>query len=107
MGDRSSACIAQTTVRKTAQYAIEKYPIASKIILENCYMDDIPGSTSSESEAMKVIEEITFILAEKGFRLKGWQFSGQKKSVTASKDQEAVQILLQRGKGNQFSKALG
>ena len=43
MGDRPASAIAQTALRKTALEASDSHPEASKLIINNSYMDDIPG----------------------------------------------------------------
>ena len=65
MGDRPAAAIAQTALRKTAEESYKCYPEASKIILQNSYMDDIPASVKSEAERAKVTSEAEEILAKK------------------------------------------
>ena len=107
MGDRPAAAIAQTALRKTAEESSERFPEASKIILRNSYMDDIPGSVKSDGEGTKIMSEATEILGEKGFKIKGWMFSGQKKSVDVSKDQKAVQVLLNKAADDDIDKVLG
>ena len=72
MGDRPSATIAQLALRKTAEEVIQIYPEAANTIVRNAYMDDIPGSTVSASETMKITSEIDQILLKKGFRIKEW-----------------------------------
>ena len=107
MGDRPAAAIAQTALRKTAEESYKHYPEASKIILQNSYMHDIPASVKSEEERLKVTSEAEEILAKKGFKIKGWVFSGQQKSSDASKNQRAVQALLNKGKEEDIDKVLG
>jgi hypothetical protein len=53
------------------------------------------------------MSEATEILGEKGFKIKGWMFSGQKKSVDVSKDQKAVQVLLNKAADDDIDKVLG
>ena len=72
MGDRPSSAIAQIALRKTAEESMEIYPAAANTIIENAYMDDIPGSTNSSSETDKLTKEIEEILGAKGFKIKEW-----------------------------------
>jgi len=107
MGDRPAAAIAQSALRKTAEECYKQYPDASKVLLQNSYMDDIPGSVSSEEKRLKITTEAEDILARKGFKIKGWVFSGQQKSTTASKHQRDVQTLLNKGTDENVDKVLG
>ena len=93
MGDRPSATIAQTALRKTAQDAKQKFPEAAEIIIRNSYMDDIPGSADSMIEAKRYTKEMQEILGGKNFWIKEWIFSGCQRGTESSFDQRQVQIL--------------
>ena len=53
MGDKPSAAIAQTALRKTAVMASEDKTKAKQIIFNNSYMDDILGSSDTIEDAKK------------------------------------------------------
>ena len=72
MGDRPSAAIAQIALQKTAKEALPTFPEAAQIILQNAYMDDIPGSVLSEDEAVTRMQEMESLLGDKGFMIKEW-----------------------------------
>ena len=76
MGDRPSATIAQLALRKSAEQYRETLPDAAKLIVENSYMDDIPASTETQQEAVKLTSEIDEILESRGFKIKEWIHSG-------------------------------
>jgi hypothetical protein len=107
MGDRPASAIAQTALRMTAEEAAIDYPEASNLIVNNSYMDDIPASASSEKVGMKLMNDIEKLLEEKGFKIKGWTFSGQKAKKDKSEDQVAVQALLKKDIENELGKVLG
>ena len=107
MGDKPASAIAQTALKMTAEDAAEKYPDASKIILSNSYMDDIPASLDSKERGMKVMSEIEAVLDGRGFKMKNWTFSGQKSKREKSVDQAAVQALLRKDIENELGKVLG
>ena len=107
MGDRPASAIAQTALKMTAEDAADEYPDASKIILSNSYMDDIPASMDSEERGMKVMSEIEAVLEKRGFKMKNWTFSGQKSKREKSVDQAAVQTLLRKDIENELGKVLG
>ena len=93
MGDRPASAIAQTALRETALEANEEFQEASNIIVQNSYMDDIPGSVESEEDGQRIMIDISSILEKKGFTIKGWTFSGQRKISESTQDQRAVQTL--------------
>ena len=107
MGDRPAAAIAQTALRETAIEAQEKFPASSKIIIKNSYMDDIPASVKDGVTGNKSMKEIESILASRGFKIKGWTFSGQPNSSKTSLDQKAVQKLLNKLNEPDIDKVLG
>ena len=77
-GNTPSATIAMIALRKTAELSQDDYPKASKIILENSYMDDIADSIENEEKSVKVCNEIDEILKRGGFFTKGWILSALK-----------------------------
>ena len=81
MGDRPSATIAQVALRKSAEAKAAVFPDASKIIIENAYMDDIPASTKTQEVSEKLRREIDLILEDRGFKIKEWICSGSAKEV--------------------------
>ena len=107
MGDKPASAIAQTALRMTAEEAMGAYPEASKLILNNSYMDDIPASTATEESGMKLMSEIEKVIGEKGFKMKEWKFSGQISKMERSSDQVAVQSLLKKFMDNELDKVLG
>ena len=99
IGDRPSGAIAIATLRKTAEMSKDEFPRASKTILQNSYMDDIPDSTGTVEEAQKITDEIDKILNRGGFKIKGWVISGQNQGqelgirAQGHEDQHLVQVL--------------
>ena len=75
MGDRPSSAIAQTSLQKTALEAMNTCPEASKTVLRNSYIDDIPGSVESHSKAFQLMKHIEIMLEQKGFQIKEWIWS--------------------------------
>jgi len=82
MGDKPSATIAQIALRKSAEDASLVLPEAARIITENSYMDDIPASTDTQTQAAQLTKDIEAILAPRGFRIKEWFFSGSEKEAS-------------------------
>ena len=72
MGDRPSSAIAQIALRKTAEEARNKKPLAAETIKRNSYMDDILGSTRSAEDTADLTKDMTQVLAERGFKIKEW-----------------------------------
>ena len=107
MGDRPASAIARTALRESALEATEEYPEASKIIIQNSYMDDIPASVKDSHTGHQAMEDISNILQRNGFAIKEWNFSGKVQSTQRSKDQKAVQSLLNKSPEEKLGKVLG
>ena len=71
-GDKPSPAMAQIALQRTAEEGEKAHPEAARIIKEDTYMDDICFSVSSRDQAVQLTEEIDDVLAEGGFRVKGW-----------------------------------
>ena len=56
---------------------------------------------------MKIMSEATSILAKRGFKIKGWKFSGQRNTEERTADQKAVQTLLNKDNDDEIGKVLG
>lgn len=50
----------------------QKFPLASSIIKNSFYMDDLLISVDSESEALQVYDELSSVLSEANFYLRKW-----------------------------------
>ena len=87
MGDRPSTAIAQIALRKTAEEVAKEFSEASKIIVKNSYMDDIPASVNTMENAQRIMKEIEMILKKKCFQIKGWTCSGPEAKICDSEDQ--------------------
>lgn len=95
MGDRPSGTMAMVALRKTAEMSKTKFPRSSETILTNSYMDDIPESTDTIQDAMRITKEIDEILEVGGFKIKGWIISGKEQNTLSKNlaDQQVVQLL--------------
>ena len=110
MGDRPSATIAIVALRKTAEMSMTQFPKASKSVLSNIYMDDIPDSVGSFKEAERVIKDIDNVLGNCEFKTKKWRMSGSTNKVSEQMmdDQWTVQLLPNAGASDDNSeKVLG
>ena len=107
MGDRPASAIAQTALRESALEATEEYPEASKIIIQNSYMNDILAGVKYSHTGHQAMEDISNILQRNGFAIKEWNFSGKVQSTQRSKDQKAVQSLLNKSPEEKLGKVLG
>ena len=99
-GDKPAGAIASLALRKTAEYSLTEYPVASKMIIKNTYVDDVIDSFNSIQEADQVTEDADTILEKGGFTMKGWI----KSSPTSG---TAQPIVLPMDENKEASKVLG
>ena len=100
MSDRPLSAIAQTTLRKTTEDAMQTYPEAAKVVLGNSYMDDIPASVADEDTAFKIMKDIEAMFLQRGFQIKEWVWSGSVSEATSNlsdQDQRTTKSLLDLG----------
>ena len=88
MGDKPSAAIVQTALRKTAEMASEDKTKDKQIIFNNSYMDDILGSSDTIEDAKKITEEVESILLNGGFKIKEWIISGDIITTEKTEDKQ-------------------
>ncbi|XP_068224562.1 uncharacterized protein [Palaemon carinicauda] len=104
-GDKPSGYIAMMALRKTAEIN-NCFPLASKMIVEDSYVDDIISSVNSKDCALERIKEVEEVLRLGGFQIKYWVLSGEDKDNNArvlNTEQEKVLGLSWKPKLDTFS----
>ncbi|XP_018406350.1 PREDICTED: uncharacterized protein LOC108782552, partial [Cyphomyrmex costatus] len=71
-GTVSASFLAIRTVRKLAEDEIESFPIGSKIVLRDFYVDDLLTGASTVQEALEIKRQTTELLKKGGFELAKW-----------------------------------
>ena len=87
-GDRPSGSIAVATLRKTAEMSQDEFPVASKVIKEDSYVDDILHSTKTREGAIEIRDSMDKILDRGGFKIKNWIMSGGSEADSINLDAE-------------------
>ncbi|XP_068223879.1 uncharacterized protein [Palaemon carinicauda] len=75
-GDKPSGTIAMLALKLTAEMSKDEYPVATQIIVNNSYVDDILGSCDSIEIANELMKQIERIIGRGGFKIKHWILSG-------------------------------
>lgn len=104
-GDKPSGSIALLALRKTAEMNFD-FPLASRMIAKDSYVDDIISSVSSKDCAMERIKEIEKVLRPGGFQIKYWVLSGEgedNNDKVLNSEQEKVLGLGWKPKQDKFS----
>ncbi|KAK9501316.1 hypothetical protein O3M35_012053 [Rhynocoris fuscipes] len=104
-GVKSSPFLAIRTLHELVHWEGHKYPLASKAILENFYVDDIACSVENEETALSLYHQLLEILKSGGFDLVKWSSNSTKfldaipedirllKSVDMDKDSSFMKVL--------------
>ena len=71
-GAKSSLTCANYAVKRVGLDNEEVYPIASKAIQNNFYMDDFIKSVETPEEAIEVLSQLRHLLSRHGFQLRKW-----------------------------------
>lgn len=71
-GVASSPYLALRTMRQLAQDEAESFPLASKVILDQMFVDDVCCTLSDEEKALLVQQELVGICKSAGFELHKW-----------------------------------
>lgn len=74
-GDKPAGNIATVALRKTAEMQKEDFPIASDVILNNTYVDDIAESTDNMKLAVATTSQIDELIKHGGFEIKHWTYA--------------------------------
>ena len=63
----------------------DQFPEATRVILNNTYMDDIIESVDTREKASEITGDIEKLLDKGGFKLKEWTYSGHRSSGDKTK----------------------
>ena len=96
-GDKSAPDLAISALHFLAEKHKDTSPVASSIIREHCYMDDLASSLQSEEDATTAKQEVNSVLASGRFSVKGWHSNS--KLVDEFPEEPVADVL-----GHQWSK---
>lgn len=88
-GIKSSGNQAECALRKLAKMYQTQYPEIYDIIMEAIYMDDCLSGTFDEDN-YRLADELSIVLKNGGFSLKGFTFSGENPLKELSEDGESI-----------------
>ncbi|XP_024887379.1 uncharacterized protein LOC112464560 [Temnothorax curvispinosus] len=72
-GQTSASHQAISSVQQQAKDGASRFELASRILLEDSYVDDIITGADSEPEAIKVVSQLESLLREGGFETHKWR----------------------------------
>ncbi|XP_077279448.1 uncharacterized protein LOC143906938 [Temnothorax americanus] len=72
-GQTSASHQAISSVQQQAKEGASRFELASQILLEDSYVDDIITGADSEPEAIKVVSQLESLLREGGFETHKWR----------------------------------
>lgn len=77
-GSTCGPCLAQEAKNRNAMCFVDKYPEATKAILEHHYMDDYLGGADTLLQAKQLIREVIFVHQQGGFIICNWIANNKK-----------------------------
>ncbi|XP_067215149.1 uncharacterized protein [Linepithema humile] len=95
-GMASAPFLATRCLQQIAQEHAKDYPIASRIIARDFYMDDLLSGAESIQEAQELKQVLSELLIDYGFELRKW--ASNNKHIVQSKPEESFSIFLHEGK---------
>lgn len=90
-GTASAPYLATKSLSKLAQIESSNCPIASRVISEDFYVDDILSGTSNTEEALALYHELTSVLSKGCFELHKW--SSNSSDMLRNIPEENVELL--------------
>lgn len=108
-GVSSAPFLAIRTLHQLVQDEGRDFPDASKVILENTYMDDIVVSVSSRQQALRLQRELIGLLGKGKFDLRKWNSNSPEvlNAVPFEHCAIAPDVFAFRGEGEPAAKILG
>ena len=91
-GVKPSGNQAEVALRKVAAYLADKYPIASKVIFEDIYVDDCISGAHTLEARNSLCNDLELVMEQGGFKLKGFTFSGIAPNKVMSADGESTHV---------------
>ncbi|GFU58837.1 integrase catalytic domain-containing protein [Trichonephila clavipes] len=62
----------ESTIQQLAEEEIKKFPEASKVALEDFYVDDLITGTNSKEDAKKLVSQVIELMKKGGFPIRKW-----------------------------------
>ena len=78
--DKPGGAIAMMVLRKTAQMNLE-YPLATKMVIEDSYVDDVLESFDNAEIAVERMRQVEEVLETGGFEMKQWVMFGNNRCL--------------------------
>lgn len=92
-GVKSSPFLALRTVRQLAMDEITSYPLASKVICRDMYMDDLISSSQSINEAKLLYNQLIDLFKSGGFDLVKWAVNSKELLEEIPIENRAVDVV--------------
>ncbi|XP_045471824.1 uncharacterized protein LOC123678716 [Harmonia axyridis] len=105
-GTSSAPYLAVRCLRQMGIENNDEYPIASKVILKDFYIDDLLTGSDSPSELREIQRDVTNILRSGGFQLRKWLCNNKELLKEINVDENLSSGILHLGK-EENNKTLG
>ena len=92
-GDKPAAAMTKIALMRTIVEGESQHPKAAEVLRRDTYMDDICTSVRTIEEAKDLVKDVDEVIAEGGFKVKGWQSNEQLKDVTSQMKTNVLENL--------------
>lgn len=106
-GTASAPYQATRCLNQLADSESELFPIAARIIKEDCYMDDILSGADNVREAIECQKQLKGLLAKGGFPVHKWCSNSKQFLMNIPQEERETQSALQEQGPNESIKILG
>ena len=91
-GIKPSGNQAERGMREAARMQSEEYPRACQVVLSDMYVDDCASGEDDIDSAYRTADELSLVLNNAGFSLKGFTFSGKTPPEHLSRDGKHINV---------------
>ncbi|XP_064638357.1 uncharacterized protein LOC135494368 [Lineus longissimus] len=91
-GDRASPFLAMYVLQEQARRAAPDYPLASQVIKDFTYMDDVTDSFETTAIAAKMIPELKTVVKPGGWTIRRWSSNEREVLVGLSEEDKATGV---------------
>ncbi|KAK9703598.1 Protein of unknown function (DUF1759) [Popillia japonica] len=103
-GTTSAPYLAIRSLQQVAHDNKQTFPIASKVILEDFYVDDLLTGTNTIKEAITLCNDLESILRHSGFKLRQWVLNNEEINSQLKATNSSTVLYLNE---NNYKKTLG
>ena len=92
-GVKPSGNQAERGMREAARMQSKEYPRACQVVTSDMYVDDCASGEDNVDDAYRTADELSIVLSNAGYHLKGFTFSGKPPPEHLSRDGKHINVI--------------